>query len=79
MNQRIALEAHTSFGPMTASAVLQVRPARDVVAEPSPVLKYLEIWNPALWSKDDFSRFAYLAGLLVILVELISKFLNGSP
>ena len=69
MSQTIALGPHTTFGPMTASAVLQVRPASDVVAEPSPALKYLELMNPLRWSTNDLSRFAAFARFLLVLVD----------
>ena len=76
MSQRIALGTHTTFGPMTATAVLQVRPASDVIAERSPTLKWLEIWIHARWSKDDLSHFAAFA---IYLAQLIFWFLwfNG--
>ena len=80
MSQTIVLEAHTTFGPMTASAVLQVRPASDVFAEPSPALKYLELMNPLRWSTNDFSRFAAFAKdlLLLLLLLLIGQFFKGN-
>ena len=71
MNQPIALEGHLPFSPMTASAVVQVRPASDVIPEASPDLKCLEIWNPVCWSMDDFSRFGVLAKELAQLLVLI--------
>ena len=74
MSQTIALDAHTAFGPMTASAVLQVRPASDVVAEPSPALKYLEFMNPLRWSKDDFSNLAAFARCLLQLLLVIDRY-----
>ena len=119
MSQRIALEAHSTFGPMTASAVLQVcpgsagpqvcspnispqvcspnispqvcspsvspqvcpgsagpqvRPASTIVADPSPALKFLELCDPRRWSKDDYSRFAVVAVVLLELLRQISSF-----
>ena len=71
MSQRIALEAHTTFGPMTASATLQVRPASDVITDPSPALKWLETWNPVHWSKDDLPRALSLVRELAHLLMLI--------
>ena len=62
MSQKIALEAHSTFGPMTASAVLQVCPSSAgpqvcpssaVVAEPSPALKFLRLYNSRSWSKPQ--------------------------
>ena len=71
MSQRIALEAHTTFGPMTANATLQVRPGSDVIADPSPALKWLDIWNPVHWSKDDLPRALSLVRELAYLLLLI--------
>ena len=73
MSQTIALEGHAAFGPMTARATLQVRPASDVISEPPPTLTWLEIWNPVYWSKDDLPRFLALArelGHLILLIYL---------
>ena len=135
MSQKIALEAHSTFGPLTASAVLQVcpssavlqvcpssagpqvcpssavlqvcpssagpqvcpssavlqvcpssaspqvcpssagpqvRPSSAVVAEPSSALKFLRLYNPRSWSKDDYSRFAVVAVVLLELLRQIS-------
>ena len=68
MPEKVALEAHTTFGPMTATAVLQVRPASDVIPEMSPEPNWLEIWNPARWSRDDLSRIAVFAMFLAQLI-----------
>ena len=74
MSQKIALEAHSTFGPMTASAVLQVCPSSAVVAEPSSALKFFRLYNPRSWSKDDYSRFAVVAVVLLELLRQISSF-----
>ena len=74
MSQTIALEAHTTFGPMTASVVLQVRPASDVAAEPSSALKYLKLMNPLRWSKDDFSNLAAFYRCLLQLLLVIDRY-----
>ena len=50
MDQMISLEGHLGLQPMIASAVLQVHPNSDVVADSAPLLTWLEIWNPAYWS-----------------------------
>ena len=76
MSQTIALSGQVNFPAMSATAVLQVRPGNDAVAEPSPTLKWLETWNPVRWSKDDHSRFAALARSLLDLIRLISWFIN---
>ena len=75
MIQAITFEAHKTFGPMTARAVLQVRPASDVVAEPSPVLKYLRLMNPLCWSTHNFSRIAVITKFLL---DLIDRFMDRS-
>ena len=80
MDQMISLEGHLRFQPMIASAVLQVHPNSDVVADSSPLLTWLEIWNPAYWSKDDLPRFLALARELSQLILLIYLyfFLKGN-
>ena len=71
MNKRITLGAHTTFGPMNASATLQVRPAEHVVPDPSPALKYARQMNPLSWSASTYTRIAVLA---TFLLELIDQF-----
>ena len=80
MGHMIALEGHLRFQPMIASAVLQVHPNSDVVADSSPLLTCLEIWNPAYWSKDDLPRFSALARKLsqLILLIYLHFFLKGN-
>ena len=46
MPQTIALSAHSTLPSFTATAVLQVRPGSDVIADPSPAFKWLDFWNP---------------------------------
>jgi len=41
MDQMISLEGHLRFQPMIASAVLQVHPDSDVMADSSPLLTWL--------------------------------------
>ena len=71
MPQTIALSAHSTFPSFTATAVLQVRPGSDVIADPSPALKWLKIWNPVHWSKDDLPRALSLVRELAHLLVLI--------
>ena len=69
MPEKVALEAHTTFGPMTATAVLQVRPASDVIPEMSPEPNWLEIGGILTrWSRDDLSRIAVFAMFLAQLI-----------
>ena len=68
MPEKVALKARTTFGPITATAVLQVRPASGVIPETSPEPNWLEIWNPARWSKDDLSRISVFAMFLAQLI-----------
>ncbi len=83
MTQTIALEAHSTCGPMDGNAVLQVCavsvsppvcPASTVVAEPSPTPKFLDLCNLRSWSKDDYSRFAVVAVVLLELLRQIGSF-----
>ena len=78
MNSQVAFTGQENFPLWTARATLQVRPGDVVAAEPSPALKYLELWNPLNWSVYDLSRFADLAGRLTLLILLIDKFSNGN-
>ena len=77
MNQQISLAAHTTFGAMTATAVLQVRPGSDVVPELPPALKLLDICNPLKWSTYDKSRFANFLSSLLNLIRVISSYLSS--
>ena len=69
MTQSTPLVGHVSFPAWTARSTMQVRSGNDVVAEPSPALKYLELMNPLRWSTNDLSRFAAFARFLLVLVD----------
>ena len=75
MAQPIDLICHKNFPAWTARATVQVRPGNDVVADPSPALTWLEIWNPVHWSMDDYPRFLALARELALLIVLIYLYL----
>ena len=75
MPEKVVLEAHTTFGPMTATAVLQVHPVSGVIPQTSPEPNCLDIWNPARWSKDDLSRISVFA---MVLAQLIFWFKDRS-
>ena len=73
MNSQVAFTGQKNFPAWTARATLQVRPGNVVAAEPSPALKYLELWNPLRWSKDDLSNLTAFAGWLLMLLLVIDR------